>query len=407
MNKRKQISRRSFLALAGVFLAGISLGQLYRLLRLHLIGAPDVGLTPAAYLPYVARNAVPAPGYPRVIHVHAPEATDWDFSSGWYGDYVDQEIVYEMVDQGVIAMTGASSVTDAWRQLIPNYQPGKAIAIKVNFNNSPYNDPLQIDALPHPVNAIIRGLELIGVRQEDIWVYDARRCISDRFTGACLYPGIRFFDNWCHEVATFENDDPNALVHFTDHTQKIADVLVNATYLINMPILKRHAEGREFSVTLSFKNHYGTIETPGNLHQNRSSRLLTLNSNCHIRDKTRLVIGDALFGNRQSNAGIPARWQTFGNDAPNSLFFATDPVAIDSVMCDFLDREVGINEEPDEYLQSAAESGLGVYERGDPWQQPYGSGYERIVYKRIEMTSTQEPTIPESPPQTKPGCLPG
>lgn len=30
---------------------------------------------------------------------------------------------------------------------------------------------------------------------------------------------------------------------------------------------------------------------------------------------------------------------TFGNKPPNSLFFATDPVAIDCVMYDFLDAE--------------------------------------------------------------------
>lgn len=111
---------------------------------------------------------------------------------------------------------------------------------------------------------------------------------------------------------------------------------------------------------------------------------MALNSNPHIRAKNRLVIGDALFGNRRNNSGKPERWDTFGNAAPNSLFFATDPVAIDSVMCDFLEAEEWINDEPNEYLRLAEEAGLGVYERGDPWQQPYGTGYERIDYVRLE-----------------------
>jgi hypothetical protein len=150
-----------------------------------------------------------------------------------------------------------------------------------------------------------------------------------------------------------------------------------------MPIIKRHGLGYNFGITLSFKNHYGTIRDPRFLHENRSSRLLDLNSNPHIRDKTRLVIGDGLFGNWRSNSGKPERWDTFGNAAPNSLFFATDPVAIDSVMCDFLEAEEWINNEADDYLQLAEEAGLGVYERGDPWQQPYGSGYDSIDYVRV------------------------
>ncbi len=95
-----------------------------------------------------------------------------------------------------------------------------------------------------------------------------------------------------------------------------------------------------------------------------------------------LTIGDGLFGDRINNLSVPQRWRTFGNAAPNSPFFSRDPVAIDCVMADFLRVESGETPSANDYLRLAAEAGLGVYERGDPW----GSGYSWIVYERVNLT---------------------
>jgi hypothetical protein len=78
---------------------------------------------------------------------------------------------------------------------------------------------------------------------------------------------------------------------------------------------------------------------------------------------------------------VPTLWSTFGNRPPSSLFFATDPVAIDSVMTDFLDAETDIDVRSRDYLDLAAAAGLGVADRGDPW----GSGYQNIAFERIEI----------------------
>jgi hypothetical protein len=77
----------------------------------------------------------------------------------------------------------------------------------------------------------------------------------------------------------------------------------------------------------------------------------------------------------------PALWSTYGNQPPNSLFFSLDPVAIDSVMADFLDAEAGIDPRSRYYLPLAEASGLGIFEQGDPW----ASGYTRIDYRRVEV----------------------
>ena len=50
-------------------------------------------------------------------------------------NYVNQNVVNDMVDQGMMALTGTATVADAWRTLLPGYQTGQGIAIKVNLNN--------------------------------------------------------------------------------------------------------------------------------------------------------------------------------------------------------------------------------------------------------------------------------
>jgi len=119
-------------------------------------------------------------------------------------------------------------------------------------------------------------------------------------------------------------------------------------------------------------NHYGGVTY---------SPLVDIYRNDHILGKTVLTVGDALFGNWQNNLHKPRRWTTFGDAAPNSLFFATDPVAIDCVMCDLIDAEQEIDGFSDDHLVYASSFGLGTYERGDPW----GDGYTEIDYQKVEL----------------------
>jgi len=428
MNKKK-IDRRDFIKGAAITGAGLALGGglLYgrrslaallagsqgavdRAIRDHKLGQlsdADAQATVAAYM------TEGPPGESRVVHVHDPSATSWDFGDDYYGNFVDQDVVNGMVDRGVMELTGASTVAEAWRSLIPDYAPGRAIAIKVNFNNCWWCEmcrtscadwELKIDALIHPINAVIGGLELAypSLNLGDIWIYDATtgydgREIPARFVDGCQYSGVQYFDRSCHNKAGYDSSNPTAYVTWhnpsgipTPPAVKVTDVLIDATYVINMPILKRHGGA---GVSLSFKNHFGSIDNCQPLHDWISDNwgayysdaynpLVDIYLNPHTGNKTVLTISDGLFGDRMGNDNKPTRWSTFGNQAPNSLFLAIDPVALDSVMCDLLHIEGhqgGIYDMSDDYLKLAEAAGLGVYERGDPW----GSGYSEIDYRRI------------------------
>jgi hypothetical protein len=307
---------------------------------------------------------------------------------------VSQPVVDQMVDEGMKSLTGKSSLADAWKAVLPSYVPGEAIAIKANFNNAGWCSSAgpEIDALMQPMNAVIRGLKSIGVAESDIWIYDAKRAIPDRFLAACAYPGVRCFGaaGCSPEVATFGSGDANATVAFSPPagvsmppTIRLTDVVIDATYLINMPILKSHGIA---GVTLGFKNHFGTIHDPAALHSyvgpgQSYSALVDIFRNPHIGGKTILTIGDGLFGTLGGCCAAPDTWDTFGGNVPNSLFFSTDPVAIDCVMADFLAAETSIPANARAYLQLAAAAGLGTFETGDPW----GAGYGTIDYVRREL----------------------
>jgi hypothetical protein len=426
--EEKRVTRRDFMRGAILTGAGLLLGNSLR----SCPGVTDSvaqGVTPSphTYLPLVLKQSTPTPtptstptstptptpttepgptsipGTPKVVHVHNTSATDWN-DSGWYGDAVDQGVVNSMAQSGLQELTGRSSWSEIWYELFKRvnpsgYQPGQGIAIKVNFNNA-WNcaeSDNEIDALPHPVKALIAGLTQAGVRQEDILVYDAIRNIPDRFRDPILaaYPNVRFYGAGCSGVqqATFDSSAPNATVTFSPpqgipapSSQKVTDVLVDADYLIDMPILKNHdCPG----VSLSFKNHFGTIADPGSLHDyvclygshfsNSYNPLVDIYKNSNVVGKTILIVGDGLFGSNNGHTSPPMLWTTFSSQFPNSLFFATDVVAVDCVMCDLLHAEITIPVETDYYLQLAADAGLGVFERGDPW----GSGYGQIDYVRI------------------------
>lgn len=356
----------------------------------------------------------PVAGDGHVVHAHGSGATHWDYGSNYYGDYVNQDVVDAMMDAAITALTGLGSVAEAWRAIVREYVPGRAIAIKVNMNNCYHCDlprvgceewQLALNGLIHPVNAVVSGLRRAypAFDARDVWVYDgtvggtppvSRRRISSRMASGCRHPGVRFFDTGCVEPATYDSTESSAIVTWhppagmpVPPPMQVTDVLVKATYVINMPIMRRHGGA---GVTLSFKNHFGSVADCTPLHDwiirdgpegDTYSALVDLYQNAHIAGKTVLTIGDGLYGNWESNTTKAKPWRTFGGTAANSLLLSTDPVAIDCVMTDLLHAEEPVAPAADRYLLAAAQAGLGVYERGDPW----GRGYARIGYVREEV----------------------
>jgi hypothetical protein len=393
-----------------------------RLLGIPAARAQEPELTPRVYLPIVFGSGEPLPK-PRVVHVRDADATDWNGTDLFYSA-VDQGVVNNMVQTGLQLLTGQDSWADIWSALFERVHPGgysagQKIAIKVNLNASKYdcyNHDNLIDALPQPVLALISGMVAAGVQPGDVTVYDAIRVVPSYLSGPiwAVYPEVKFVGTGsCPGViAPSHGKDPSLTVRFNDpygyvNDRQLADVLYDATYLINMPIIKRHGGDDANPVTLAFKNHFGSlnrisgsgnddlhlyINTSTSLYRTTYSPLVDIYSNTNIRDKTVLILGDGLYGGTAPSSPPIQSWSIFGG-ACNSLFFGTDPVATDCVMADLIVAEGLVSKAHTyDYLFCAEEAGLGVCEGttrddpgGHPLQEPYGSGYDDIEYVRVDM----------------------
>lgn len=437
MNERK-INRRDFIKGAAITGAGLALGggllyarrslaallagdqgaidQAIRDHKLGQISDTDAQATVAAYM------TTPSSDKPRVVHIRDADATNWSGSGSFY-NAVNQNVVNTMVQTGLQHLTGRSTWSAIWGTLFGRVHPGgysagQKIAIKVSFNNSSACDSHdnKIDTLPQPVLALISGMVAAGVQASDITIYDATkngRIIPNYFRDpiTAAYSNVNYVGRGqCSGVvAASHGKDPSLTVQFNDpdgylNDRKLADVLYDATYLINMPIPKRHGGDHYIPVSLGFKNHLGSLNnivgggnddihkymrTSTSLYEATYSPVVDIYSNPNIKDKTVLTLGDGLYGAFGTNFQAPTSWDIFG-DAFNSLFFATDPVAIDCVMADFLVAEGRVSTANTyDYLFCAVEAGLGVCEgsRSDPGGDPLlgSSGYDDIEYLRFDL----------------------
>jgi uncharacterized protein (DUF362 family) len=132
--------------------------------------------------------------------------------------------------------------------------------------------------------------------------------------------------------------------------------------LINVPVLKDH---RRAGVTLSLKNHYGSISEPWLCHDGFCNPYIAnLNAASQIKDKTKLILCDALFGIYKGGPQGAPQWIN------RQLLASTDPVALDHTGLTIIEhqrREQGVSliAKKATHINTAASLGLGT---ADPQQ---------------------------------------
>ena len=342
----------------------------------------------------------------RVVWVWDPDATESDLNGYWWSkENNNQDVINSMFSTGLQGLTGAEDDETAWDLLFKHfneihgfgdigYQTGEKIAIKINLNNcwvlsgnSYTNKDNERDASPYVVKALLNQLvNTVGIAQEDITVYDAsremgnwfyRRVYYETYPALTLvpeYPDINYVDSTGGAPGRQGVEPSSHRIYFADNTgiyRTLPTCVVDAKYIINMPLLKRHPIQQ--GVTLSGKNLFGTfIEPVSDIHDYHEAAFtlgnpapqVDLLAHKEIGGKTLLYLGDGLFGTKIDHSTI-AKFQMypFNNDWTNSLFFSQDPVAIDSVMYDFLHAE-GTNpvEGSQYYLHQAATPPPDVYD---------------------------------------------
>ena len=315
----------------------------------------------------------------KVVRVHSPRCTDWDFLTGYYYDRINQTEVDKMLDQGVRELSGMSTSQSAWQMIMAGYQSGDQVAIKVNNNNAGSASQGYLNTEPQIINAVISGLTSIGVPETDISVYDVSRniIVHQKNVVLYLYPDVNFVDR---NNVTWES------MPLTGSFGEVSlpTVLTQSQHLINIHLMKMHSLA---TITGAMKNHLGSTSSPSTFHNNMVEVLAELNATPHIKDKTRLIINEALFGST-SQGSKPRKFsnlELFPEETPNSIFLAFDPVAMDSVMYDFFYYDRNGNIGPDTFLHVAADNGLGLHEHGALVEGTYAP--KDVAYQNIDFVS--------------------
>jgi hypothetical protein len=325
----------------------------------------------------------------RVVWVWDPYATEKQLDGYWWEPQNNnQQVIDNMFLNGITSLAGITCEQEAWNALFKDfninhdkgdvgYTPGEKIAIKINLNNCwnpiSFIDDYEMkdnqrDASPSVVKALLNKLvTVVGVNEEDITVYDASRPIPNWFYDPvhAAFPDVHYIDSTAGASGRELVEPSNTLFHFTDGTLRtLPTCVVDADYLINMPLLKQHPINN--GVTLSGKNLFGTfIEPVVDIHPYHESGQIMGNpapqtdlfASEQLGGKTLLYIGDGLYATLHDHRTI--FWfhmYPFNDDWTNSMFFSQDPVAMDSVMYDFLHTE-GPNpiEGSQNYLHESAE----------------------------------------------------
>jgi uncharacterized protein (DUF362 family) len=272
-----------------------------------------------------------------VVRVRRPKA----FAEG----EIPQKTVADMVHAAVERLAGVEDRTEAWRKFV---HPDDVVGLKINCL-------FGVGASTHPevVAAIVAGCRLAGVPDEHILVWD--RDSGDLTKSG--YAVCRSGGYLCFGTDGDYEGEPVSAGAYKGHMTKILTQRITA--LINVPILKSHGI---CGLTMSMKNHLGSIDNPSDCHGNNCDPFLAdINGLPVIRETTRLIIADALFpiaeGGPQARPGYT--WPYGG------ILAATDTVAIDWLGLQILEarrREIGLGSitQAARHIATAAHRGLGT-----------------------------------------------
>jgi len=242
------------------------------------------------------------------------------------GSTINEPVVQMMVDESIMALAGVRNVGEAWKSIFPGITDTSIIGIKVNCINSAHKTN------PAVVRCICNGLAQMDVggsqfKKNNIIIWDRT---NNELTngGYTKYTGsdpdtVRCF-------GTNESGygyDSGLTFNVNGSSQNPSKILSQTIdYLIDAAVLRTHGSA---VLTLSMKNHYGSVHSPGTLQHSSGCSPAIPSLNQQIRDLItpnniqKLFFIDGLFA---MYSGGPGGSPNFN---PKLLLMSKDPVACD------------------------------------------------------------------------------
>jgi hypothetical protein len=268
------------------------------------------------------------------------------------------ESIKATLDLGLRTLTGAPHAEDAWKTF---FEPGDVVGVKVVPNGQPYaHSSFEL------VLEVIAGLKSVGVKPQDIFVYDRYRSefmeagyqkilpADIRWGGLTPEGGDQFQVDFPSSrrdpIAGYDpdafvwmdlvpyGDDPKDERRYRSHLGKLVSRVVNK--VVAIPVLKDHGSA---GVTGALKNmSHGSVNNVARSHSNTFTNVCNqfipqVVTHATIRSKFVLQIMDGIRGVYQG--GPFARENGKWTWEYNALLLATDPVALDHVEWDIVDAK--------------------------------------------------------------------
>ena len=330
------MTRRKFLATTAVAAGGSVLAGLGPL-RLF---AADQAFEPD---PYNDRT---------VVRVYDPLVSSFVFGisdRNFYYRTFDISRLESMLGTALRQITEAATVPAAWRMIMPGVSASSKIAVKVNINCS---HELNGDhgaywasapnTSPPMMAALARSLAQAGIRQENITFFDRSRTFEKQWKEdlLALCPGV---------VAQGSGDvgASSAGIVLSNGLPSVEIPLpvMNADYLINMHLLKKHNSGATGALKnlLGLSNNVPRIAHQGGAKEFHTGTLLReLSLNAEIRKRAVLCVCEAVFGNRLPTENMAPLQKTdaFPNGKPSSLIVSRGPFFQDLAILNFINYEM-------------------------------------------------------------------
>ncbi len=266
-------------------------------------------------------------------------------------EQINTKIIRSMLDETLVALTNTDSVREAWGKIFPRLQSTDVIGLKVNCINR------HLSSHPEVAYAIAESLTAsLDLNPNNIIIWDrtSRELKRAGYTKNMGNKDFRCFgtsDGIGYDKSFAVDVSKKRKVHLSTILTKMC------TYLINVPVLKDHSIA---GITLSMKNHYGSIDRPASCHSGACDPYIaSLNNTPHIRDKTVLILCDALFGIYRGGPMGSPQWIN------RQLLASTDPVALDYTGMMLIDQQrqaknMSLASKRTKYLRSAATFGIGT-----------------------------------------------
>ncbi len=354
----------------------------------------------------------------RVVWVYNENATNENCTNEdnddayWLDKNCSQALVDQMFSDGLLSLTGEETHANAWDAIFRyfnnhhgkgdvGYDDSETIFIKINAVTAHGGAPvsgdfwgnIEYDTSPQTILAMLRQLvNEAGVPQANIYVGDPMCDIYNHIYNVLHgeFPNVKYVTSWglnnrynltaSAQTGITYSDGGTVITELNSH--KLYVEMMEADYLLNIPTMKGH---RWAGTTYFAKNHFGS-NTAGHsweLHKglmkpdndplrdeyNMYRVLVDIMGSQYMGGKTLLYFMDALWSTSYEHQ-MPQKFQSYpwNNDWSSSVLFSLDPVAIESVCLDILQKEFTIETADD-----------------DPdWDDPYPDRWTFVQYDGVD-----------------------